>query len=242
MTDTQVLGPRAINETRFQYIHQEQDHNPLSLTPTISVQGAFTTGGSSDGTSLDTQNRYELQNITYFNVRKHAIKYGGRLRATTDDYLSTKQFNGTYVFGSRLAPNCTPTPTNSCEITGLQAYLLTLQDKATAQVFSSNGAGPSYYVVNSSAAGIAAAGVTWFDGALFLQDDWRIRPNVTLSTGLRYEIQNNLGDRSDLAPRVGIAWGLDGNGTNKSPKTVLRAGYGIFSTDLPLTSSYSRNC
>src|SRR5215469_10011876 len=222
MTDTHVLGPRTINETRFQYIHQERDQNPLDTTPTISIQGAFTTGGNSGGTQLDTQNRYELQNITYFNVGKHAFKYGGRLRATTDDYLSNAQFNGTYAFGSRLAPNCTPTPTDSCQITGLQAYLLTLQDQAAtpAVAFSSNGAGPSYYSVNTSATGNAAASVTWFDGALFLQDDWRIRPNVTLSTGLRYETQNNLGDHSDFAPRVGIAWGLDGNAKNKSPKTV----------------------
>jgi len=230
MTDTQVLGPRTINETRFQYIHQERDQNPLNTTPMISIQGAFSTGGNSGGTLSDTQNRYELQNITYFNVGKHALKYGGRLRATTDDYLSNAQFNGTYVFGSRLAPNCTPTPTNSCEITGLQAYLLTLQDQAAtpAVPFSSNAAGPSYYSVNTSTSGNAAASVTWFDGALFVQDDWRIRPNVTLSIGLRYEIQNDLGDHTDFAPRVGIAWGLDGNGKNKSPKTVLRAGYGVF--------------
>jgi len=230
MTDTQVLGPHAINETRFQYIHEERDQNPLNTTPTISIQGAFTIGGNNGGTQLETQNRYELQNMTYFNVGKHALKYGGRLRATTDDYLSNAQFNGTYVFGSRLAPNCTPTPTNSCELTGLQAYLLTLQDQAAtpAVAFSSNGAGASYYSVNTSAIGNAAANVTWFDGALFLQDDWRIRPNLTLSTGLRYEMQNDLEDHTDFAPRVGIAWGLDGNGRNKSPKTVLRGGFGIF--------------
>src|SRR5215470_6444318 len=125
MTDTQVLGPRTINETRFQYIHQEQDQNPLNTTPTISIQGAFATGGNSRGASLDTQNRYELQNITYYNVGKHAFKYGGRLRATKDDYSSNAGFNGTYVFGPRPQPNCTQTPTNDCQITGLQAYLLT---------------------------------------------------------------------------------------------------------------------
>lgn len=227
-TDTQVLGLRTINETRFQYIHYELDQNPLNSTPTISIPGVFTTGGNGGGTILDTQNRYELHNITYFNVGKHALKYGGRLRATTDDYLSTAQFNGAYVFGSRLAPNCSPTPTNSCVITGLQAYLLTLQDQAAGVAFSSNGAGSSYYSLNTSAAGKATSDVTWFDGAFFVQDDWRIRPNVTLSTGLRYELQNNLGDHTDFAPRVGIAWGLDGNSKNKTPKTVLRAGYGIF--------------
>ena len=230
LTDTQVLGPRTINETRFQYIHQDGNQNPLNPKPTVTVQGAFTTGGNAGGVSLDTQNRYEFQNTTYVSAGKHAMKYGGRLRATTDENFSNAKFNGTYVFGSRLAPNCTPTATNSCTITGLQAYVLTLQDQeaSPAVAFSSNGAGPSYYALNSNALGIAQASVTWFDGALFLQDDWRLRPNLTLSTGLRYETQNDLGDHADFAPRIGIAWGLGGNGKNKSPKTVLRAGYGIF--------------
>ena len=235
MTDTQVLGPGTINETRFQYIHQERDQNPLNTTPTISIQGAFATGGNSGGVSLDTQNRYELQNITYVNVGKHAIKYGGRLRATTDDYLSNGGFNGTYVFGARVDPTVSgcniPNPPGSCPVlSGLQAYVLTLQDQAEIpQIpFSSNGGGASYFSLNSNASGSAAARVTWFDGALFLQDDWRIRPNLTLSTGLRYETQNDLGDNADFAPRIGIAWGLGGNGKNRSPKTILRAGYGIF--------------
>lgn len=232
LTDTQVISPRTINETRFQYIHQENDQNPLNTTPAISIQGAFATGGSGSGITLDTQNRYELQNITYFNVGKHAIKYGGRLRATTDDYLSNGGFNSTYVFGSRVDPTVTgcnvAQPPSSCPvISGLQAYILTLQDQAANVPFSSNGAGASSYAVNGNARGAAAANVTWFDSALFLQDDWRIRSNITLSTGLRYETQNNLGDHADFAPRIGIAWGL-GGGKNKSPKTVLRGGYGIF--------------
>jgi Carboxypeptidase regulatory-like domain len=239
MTDTQVIGPRTINETRFQYIHQELGQNPLNTTPAISIQGAFTTGGNSGGTQLSTLNRYELHNITYFNVGKHALKYGGRLRATTDDYSSNAQFNGTYVFGSRPDPTVAgcnvPNPPKTCpQLTGLHAYQIMLQAIASGDTPANvatgiaNGGGPSYYLLNSSATGNATADVTWFDGALFLQDDWRIRPNVTLSTGLRYEIQNDLGDHTDFAPRVGIAWGLDGNGKNKSPKTVLRGGCGIF--------------
>ena len=249
ITDTQVLGPRTINETRFQYIHYESDQNPLFPKPTISIQGAYTTGGSSGGVNLDTQNRYELQNITYFNMGKHAIKYGGRLRATTDDYLSTAQFNSKYVFGPRPDPRVTgcnvPNPPNTCpQLTGIQAYQIMLQAIATGDTEANqlagiaNGGGASYYVLNSGPSGAALANVTWFDGALFVQDDWRIRPNVTLSTGLRYERQNDLGDHADFAPRVGIAWALGGAGNNRSPKTVLRAGYGIFydrfSSDLVL--------
>ena len=239
MADTQVLSPRTINETRFQTIHQERDENPLNAAPTISIQGAFVTGGNSSGISLDTQNRYELQNITYFNVGKHAIKYGGRLRATAEDYMSNGGFNGTYVFGSRIDPrpigcNVSNPPSTCPQLTGLEAYQIMLQAIATGDAPANvatgiaNGGGPSYFSLNSNALGAAATSVTWFDGALFLQDDWRIRPNITMSTGLRYETQNELGDHADFAPRIGIAWGLGGNGKNKSPKTVLRAGYGIF--------------
>ena len=56
-------------------------------------------------------------------------------------------------------------------------------------------------------------------------DDRRIRPNVTLSYGLRFETQNHISDHADWAPRIGIAWGL---GRGKTPKTVPRQGYGIF--------------
>lgn len=231
VSDTQVLSARTINETRFQFVREGSNQNPLNTTPTISIQGAFTGGGSGGGLSQDTQDRYELQNITYMNFGKHSMKFGGRLRATTQDNSSNARFNGSYSFGSRLLPGCAPTARNNCQVTGLQAYQITLaglaQNLSMAQI-QQNGGGASYYSLNFNPAGSAMASEDWFDGALFVQDDWRIRTNVTLSTGLRYETQNNLGDHADFGPRVGIAWGLDGNGKNKSPKTVLRAGYGIF--------------
>ena len=69
--------------------------------------------------------------------------------------------------------------------------------------------------------------VTLVDAGLFIQDDWKIRPNVTFSYGLRFETQNNFPDKSDFAPRIGLAWGIGGSAKNP-PKTVLRAGFGIF--------------
>ena len=234
-TDTQVLSPRTINETRFQFVHESNNQNPLGTAPIISIQGAFSGGGSSGGTYNDTQNRYELQNITYMTLGKHTIKYGGRFRSTTDDSASNAKFNGLYSFGSRPNPGqtvacamLTPAPTG--ELTGLQAYDITVnclaQNVAMATIIA-NGGGASYYSLNANTAGRAIDNISWMDGAAFAQDDWRVRPNVTLSAGLRYETQNNLGDHADFAPRVGIAWGI-GGGKNKSPKTVLRGGFGIF--------------
>ncbi len=90
------------------------------------------------------------------------------------------------------------------------------------------GGGASFYSLNYNPAGTAAAHVNFFDAGLFAQDDYKFRPNITVAMDFVTRTQNNLGDHDDFAPRVGIAWGIDGNGKNKSAKTILRLGYGIF--------------
>jgi hypothetical protein len=79
----------------------------------------------------------------------------------------------------------------------------------------------------SLAAGTPTTSASMTDVGLFANDDWRVRPNLTLSLGARYEAQTNLGDYGDITPRLGIAWGIDGKGS-KAAKTVLRAGAGAF--------------
>jgi hypothetical protein len=245
ISDTQTLSPRVINETRFQYIHEVANQTPVSTGPMVRVSGAFADGGNSTGINDDTQNRYELRNETYMTLGKHSLKYGGRLRATTDDNSTNALFNGDYSFGKRtLSPSvCAPTTANNnCQITPLQAYQITLQGQATGLPFTqiqAMGGGPSFYTIAVNGTGRAAADITYVDGALFVQDDWRLRPSITVSAGLRYETQNSLGDHADFAPRLGVAWGIGAKGKNASPKIVLRAGYGIFydrfTEDLALT-------
>lgn len=79
----------------------------------------------------------------------------------------------------------------------------------------------------SIVAGTPLAVVKQYDAGLFATDDWRLRPNFTLSLGVRFETQDNIGDRADIAPRVGFAWGV-GGGKSGTPKTVIRGGFGIF--------------
>ena len=55
-----------------------------------------------------------------------------------------------------------------------------------------------------------------------------------MSAGLRYEVQNNLGGLGNWAPRVGIAWGLDGR-PNRPAKSVIRAGFGCFYDRIPIS-------
>lgn len=65
-----------------------------------------------------------------------------------------------------------------------------------------------------------------WDMGLYAEDDWKLRPNLTLSAGIRYETQNQINSNRDFAPRLSVAWAVPRKGGN--PITVVRAGYGIF--------------
>lgn len=57
----------------------------------------------------------------------------------------------------------------------------------------------------------------------FFQDEYRLRPNLTISAGVRYDWQNFFHDNNNIAPRVSFAYA-----PNKSRKTILRGGAGFF--------------
>jgi len=57
----------------------------------------------------------------------------------------------------------------------------------------------------------------------FFQDEWRIRPNLTFSYGVRYERESIIKDNNNFGPRVSVAWN-----PFKGDKTVIRVGSGIF--------------
>jgi hypothetical protein len=73
------------------------------------------------------------------------------------------------------------------------------------------------------------------NAGLFVQEEWKARPDLTLQAGLRYDIQKLPApirtDLDNLAPRFGIAW------SPGDQKTAVRAGYGMFYDRIPLRAT-----
>ena len=198
ISDTQVLSSKVINETRFQYLRDNTQQVPQDTSARVTVQGAFIGGGSSGGTSAEIQNHYELQNYTSMSLGNHFLKFGGRLRAIHDQNADATLVNGSWLFQDQTA----------------------FQNSQPFQYSVNSVPGSSIPTIPTVRANVVDAG-------LYVQDDWRWLPNLTVSLGLRFETQNQIHDHGDWAPRVSFAWGIDG-GQKKAAKTVLRGGFGMF--------------
>jgi hypothetical protein len=241
-TETAVLSARLINETRFQYQHVTSSNIAANNSPQIDVPGSFVSGGSSQGNFGSTQNNYELTNNTTLIVGSHTFKWGSRVREALLGNTTVTNFNGAYTFlggtGPMLDSNNQPIAGSSEDLTALQVYQRTLIGEAeglTGAQIQAIGGGATQFQLG---AGTPTIHVKQFDIGLYANDDWKIRPNLTLSLGLRYENQSNISDNGNFAPRFGFAWGADAHG-NTPAKTVVRGGFGIFYSRIPLSSTLS---
>lgn len=241
LTETAVVSPKIINETRFQYVLRHSKADGDNSLPTINVLDAFTGGGAQIGKSSYSDHRWELQNYTLYASGNHTLRIGGRLRGVHVTDSSPLNFGGTFTFGSGNGPqlssdnkvvlegNAQPLLIRLSSIERYRRTLLFQQQGLSASEIRALGGGATQF---SIATGSPFARVNQIDFGPYIQDDWRLRPNFTLSLGLRYETQSNIHDRTDFAPRVSFAWGLRGN-TTQSRAMVIRGGFGIFYDRFP---------
>ena len=237
---------RWVNEARFGFVRYNRpvvsvDHgvNPTTYgintgvtNPVVFGMPNITVGGAQLGAFpqwpglLGPDNNFDWLDQLSYSRGTHAFKFGGEVRHATIYSAGYSNGRGTFKFAGNLAFNGS---------TALEDFLA--GDPAQGKLTFGN---PIRNYRNDAY-------------AAFAQDDWRIKPRVTLNVGLRWEYSkpiseaNNLlanfvpgsptglvqvgqglsspynRDKTNFAPRFGVAWDVTGKGT-----TVIRAGGGLF--------------
>lgn len=166
--------------------------------PTISVGGYQTIGYSGNGSTDNFSHTYSLGDTMVKVMSSHSLKWGGEFRLMLNNVApqvtsATLSFTNNYTRADPLVGNAQSGD-------GLASFLLGYPSNTTSAYRNQPARGQRYY-------------------ALFVQDDWRISRKLTLSMGLRWDLESPLTDRYDRQ-----IIGFDPNGTYTVGSTSLKGG------------------
>ena len=266
-----LLGPTKVNEARVSFTRVRGGILQLNLGDDISSQlGIAGTGRSpvdfgvpiftatgydrlGEATNLPQDrhdNTWEWSDSLSWTTGRHTMKFGAEIRHFQENFLFDSSARGTINF----------TPFYSAQVSTTSAGVVNAVTGTGNAIADMLLGFPNTTGVSRSFAGIGAntvAGLRQTSTNLFAQDDFRVRPNLTLNIGLRWEYNSPTTDKynhlatfdpnfasstplpylristsdtqnvynsskKEFAPRIGFAY------TPFGPKTVIRAGYGVY--------------
>jgi hypothetical protein len=213
LTDIFTLSPRLLHETHIGFTWKSTDDVPLSSAASLQVAGAFVAGAATAGRLQNRERDLEVDDDVLWSHHKHSVKVGvASLGILVHDY-DPDTFNGAFVFGGGLAPalNAGSEP---IAISGLEQYRRTL--------LGLPGGIPTTYKITQ---GTPLVPFAQWRVAMFAQDQWTVKPSLSLSLGLRYALQTSPASYGNLVPRVGLAWSPD-----RKQRWVIHARGGLFSS------------
>ncbi len=229
---TWIQGSSQLNDFRFQYARGGYyiapsgtsiwtDVGNFSATRIDRLSPTYDFPSLSYGSSFDEigpESRWEVRDTYNITHASHDIKFGGEYNYMP--YLEENTGNplGTFTF-SQDQPFNPSDPASIAALTGATTFSASLPPIHTPR--------------------------TTKYGVVFVQDDWKARPNLTLNVGLRWERLygccnedldpsifpvtipyidvSKRGDSNNFGPRTGFAWDIRGDGDS-----VVRGGYGRY--------------
>jgi len=187
-TNTRVLSPTAVTETRFGYTrfynsvgtllaYQRNVVDELGIPglkggdpvswgiPSISITNYNGIGDSTDGPFENKNNSLQFLNNTSITRGKHAFRFGGEFRKDQFNQVGNQYGRGSFTFSNIT----TQDPTTHSQGDAFAAFLL------------------GNVSLTEVAAQIASVKFRSTSFAVYFDDVWKVTPKLTLSMGLRYE-------------------------------------------------------
>lgn len=224
-----VLGQTMVNELRAGFNVRNTTNTPpcegTANGSQINIAGVANFGCNPAAASTSREASLEFIDNLTATRGAHTLKAGINFQSTVNE--PTSGLSRVFTFNGLAAA------TGRGAVSALDQYLRTVNgdiDPATGR--------PYTYTQLAQDLGDPAVSLRFNFFNLFVQDEWRLGPSLTMNAGIRYEVmafptldpdapyplsRSIATDSNNIAPRVGITW-LPGD----SQKTVVRGGYGIY--------------
>ena len=222
-----ILTNTMVNNFRFQWSRDLETTSANGAGPSVGVTNLLGYGlpNALPRPAFPDEHRLQFSDVVSITRGRHTIKAGGDIHSIHELLVNLFQGGGVYSY----------TGTGAFSNWVADAAGVNLGDGLTGRHFG------SFVQVTDPITGVGKDDFRNNDFDLFVEDTWKLRPNLTLNLGARYDIQlipqpaqpNNATPltrlytttinipKKQLAPRLGVAWSLNKN-------TVIRGGYGIF--------------
>lgn len=233
LNNTWLISNHMVSETRLMFAHDNLDVIPTDpIGPDITISGYGSFGREIFLPSRTGEDHYQLQQTISYTAGNHTVKFGGELNPVDDRVKSDTFFDGRFLFSQQIPfgslldviaanPNETTSLQNTLVSMG-QPQLAPLLNQPITALQAYNLGLPILYQQGFGNPNWDA----WFKNAgFFLQDAWKLAPNLLMTIGARYDIFGEPPplhtDWHNIAPRLGFAW---------TPKagTVVRVGGGLY--------------
>ncbi len=219
-SDIALLGKQVVNEARLQWSRRSFDFPSVRKEPDLEISNLIITGKSTSDVDFYRESRLQASDNISLISGGHALKVGIDFNHLGDAAKWDLFFPARVIFPSLpafLAPSPTP----------VVFWWPLLNGSATRPSLSI----PFSDDVPSGLEPFTRTSVNHNSYGLFAQDEWKATAKLTVTYGLRYDVETypslfvQRNDKNNFQPRLGLAYAM-------TPRTVLRAGFGIFNDRL----------
>jgi hypothetical protein len=198
LSNTLTLNANTLHETRIGYSWKRTKQAPNSTAPALQVAGYFTSGGATSQNLNNRERDLEVDDDIIATRGKHEIKFGVQSITSFVHDFNPDTFNGAYVFGGGSAPvldaNNSATG-QTTTISGIEQYRRALLNLP--------GGTPTTYQLTT---GTALVPLTQWQLSWYAQDTVRLSSHLTVTGGLRYQLETTPDSFANLRPRLGLSW------------------------------------